>query len=511
MRSDVRREVFRSPGGAPEDLALGLVGLGWSAPTGPTLAVSPVTVSPYEAAPHLLGLPRPVLLDSSSANSHSGRYSYLAADPFLVVRSRGRRVELVGPAGRTVVEVDPFELLRSLMSRYHLPRRPGLPPLLGGAVGYFGYDLGRLLESLPATNPVDEALPELDVGFYDWVLAADHSSGEGWLIATGLPAGTETAARSRLAEIEARLGASPEPSKRAESSEEVEKALGGPPRFRSNVRRKDYLKAVQRAREYIVAGDVYQVNLSHRLEAKVEHPSGGWGARAWPLYERLRTVSPVPHGAYLDLGDIVVLSASPERFLRLDGGRVETRPIKGTRPRGRTPDEDEVMRTGLLSSEKDRAENLMIVDLLRNDLGKVCRVGSVRVPELFGIEGYSSVWHLVSTVTGELRPGVGAVDLLGAGFPGGSVTGCPKIRSMEIIEELEPVRRGVYCGAIGYLSFTGAMDTSVVIRTLVLSGDRMHLQVGGAVVADSDPEAEYDETLAKAAAVINALGAELEE
>lgn len=486
---------------------LGLIGLGSPTPTSSTLAVVPAPMSPYDAAPRLLGLPRPVLLDSSSANGHSGRYSYLSADPFLTVRSRDRRVELVGPAGRTVVEADPFELLRSLMSRYRLPRRPGLPPLLGGAVGYFGYDLGRLLESLPATNPVDEALPELDVGFYDWVLAADHLSGEGWLIATGLPAGTETAARSRVAEIEARLGASPEPSKRTEGSEEAEEALGGSLQFRSNVRRKGYLKAVQRAREYIASGDVYQVNLSHRLEAKIEHPSGGL---AWPLYERLRTVSPVPHGAYLDLGDVVVLSASPERFLRLDGQRVETRPIKGTRPRGTTFD-DEAMRTELLSSEKDRAENLMIVDLMRNDLGKVCRIGSVRVPELFGLEGYSSVWHLVSTVTGELRPGVGAIDLLRAGFPGGSVTGCPKIRAMEIIEELEPVRRGIYCGSIGYLSFTGEMDTSIVIRTLVLSGDRMHLQVGGAVVADSDPESEYAETLAKGRAVLEALGAELEQ
>jgi para-aminobenzoate synthetase component I len=511
MRSDVRREDFRAPRGAPEDLdlALGLVGLGRPAPTGPTLAVTPVTASPYEAAPHLLGLPRPVLLDSSLANSQSGRYSYLTADPFLIVRSRGRRVELVGPAGRTVVEADPFDLLRSLASRYPLPRQAGLPPLVGGAVGYFGYDLGRLLESLPATNPTDGELPELDLGFYDWVLAADHSSGEGWLIATGLPAGTQTAARARLEEIQARLEAPVEPPKGSLGSEGMDKASGEiPPRFLSNVRRGDYLAAVHRAKEYIAAGDVYQVNLSHRLEAKVEHPSDG---RAWLLYERLRTVSPVPHGAYLDLGDVVVLSASPERFLHLDTESVETRPIKGTRPRGRTPHEDEAMRAGLICSEKDRAENLMIVDLLRNDLGKVCRVGSVRVPELFGLEGYSSVWHLVSTVTGELQPDLSAVDLLRACFPGGSVTGCPKIRAMEIIEELEPIRRGVYCGAIGYLSFTGAMDTSIAIRTLVLSGDRMRLQVGGAVVADSDPKSEYAETLAKGRAVLNALGAELEE
>ena len=225
----------------------------------------------------------------------------------------------------------------------------------------------------------------------------------------------------------------------------------------------------------------------------------------------LRAASPVSYGAYLNLGDVKVLSASPERFLQLDGGRVETRPIKGTRPRGATPDEDGALAAGLLASEKDRAENLMIVDLLRNDLGKVCRVGSVRVPKLFDLEGYASVWHLVSTVCGELRSGLDSVDLLRACFPGGSVTGCPKIRAMEIIEELEPVRRGVYCGAIGYLSFTGAMDTNIGIRTLVLRDGRMDLQVGGAVTYDSDPEAEYAETLAKGGALLGALGAELEE
>ena len=505
MRSDVRREVFRSQDGASEDYALDLVGLGRSAPNGPMLAVGSVAVNPYEAAPRLLGLPRPVLLDSSSANNHSGRYSYLSADPFLVVRSWGRRVELVGPTGRAVLETNPFDLLRRLLSRYTLAQSPELPPFLGGAVGYFGYDLGRLLESLPATNPADEALPELDVGFYDWVLAADNLSGERWLIATGLPAGTGVASRARLAEIEARLDAPAEYSKEPEGSKEAGMAPDWKPlRFRSNVGRADYLKAVRRAKGYIAAGDIYQVNLSHRLE-------GWWHGSAWTLYERLRAASPVSYGAYLDLGDFKVLSASPERFLRFDEGRVETRPIKGTRPRGATADEDRALAAGLLASEKDRAENLMIVDLLRNDIGKVCRVGSVRVPELFGIEGYSNVWQMVSTVRGELRSELGAVDLLRACFPGGSVTGCPKIRAMEIIEELEPVRRGVYCGSIGYLSFTGAMDTSIVIRTLVLRRGKIHLQVGGAVVSDSDPEAEYEETLTKSRAAVRALGAELKE
>jgi para-aminobenzoate synthetase component I len=484
---------------------LGTLGIDGPAPGVATLAVAPAPTGPYEAAPRLLGLPRPVLLDSSSADGHCGRYSYLTADPFLTIRSRGRRVELVGPAGRTVVEANPFDVLRCLLARYTLARPQGLPPFLGGAVGYFGYDLGRHLESLPATNPAEESLPELDVGFYDWVLAADHLSGEGWLVATGLPAGTGTAAGVRLAEIEARLHAPASPSEELEGSKEAGEAPDlGPVRFRSNVGIADYLGAVRRAKEYIAAGDVYQVNLSHRLK-------GEWRGRAWPLYERLREVSPVPYGAYLDLGEGKVLSASPELFLRLDGGRVETRPIKGTRPRGRTAEEDGVLGAELLSSEKERAENLMIVDLLRNDLGKVCRVGSVHVPELFGIEGYSNVWQMVSTVRGELRPGLGAVDLLKACFPGGSVTGCPKIRAMEIIEELEPARRGVYCGSIGYLSFSGAMGASIVIRTLVLQRGEIHLQVGGAIVSDSDPEAEYEETLAKSRAAVRALGAELEE
>ena len=215
-------------------------------------------------------------------------------------------------------------------------------------------------------------------------------------------------------------------------------------------------------------------------------------------------------GAYLDLGEVTVLSASPERFLQLNGGEVQTRPIKGTRPRSQTPEVDKALAEELLSSEKDRAENLMIVDLLRNDLGKVCRIGSVRVPELFGLEGYASVWHLVSTIRGELRPELDAVDLLKACFPGGSITGAPKIRAMEIIEELEPVRRGIYCGAIGYISFTGTIDTSIAIRTLVLKDQRIQLQVGGGVVADSDSEAEYEETISKGRSLFSALGAELE-
>ncbi|ABG03729.1 aminodeoxychorismate synthase, subunit I [Rubrobacter xylanophilus DSM 9941] len=466
--------------------------------------VVPVGLSPVEAMPRVLGLRRPVLLDGGMPGGWDEGRSYLAAEPFLVVRSRGRWVEVEGPEGRRAMEADPFAVLSGLLARYRVERRPGLPPLAGGAIGYFGYDLGRLLERLPELNADDAPLPEMEVGFYDWVLAFEGGAGRGCIVSTGLPQGTEEAARGRLEEVVALLEG------RAGSLRGGAEATP-PLRFRSDTGRGTYEGAVERAREYIRAGDVFQVNLSHRLRAEAPRPVEGWGVGAWPLYRRLRERSPVPHGAYLGLGEAAVLSASPERFLRLAGRGVQTRPIKGTRPRGRNPEEDRRMARLLASSAKDRAENVMIVDLLRNDIGKVCRTGSVRVPELCGLEGHASVWHLVSTVVGELRPGAGVVELLAACFPGGSVTGAPKIRAMEIIEELEPVRRGVYCGAIGYISFCGEMDTNIAIRTLVLAGNEAHLQVGGAVVADSDPRAEYDETLAKARAVVEGLGARLEE
>ncbi len=459
-----------------------------------SLVLVPTTSSPYHAASHLLDWHRPVLLDSSRNDECMGRYSYLTADPFLTVKSRGTQVELIGPTGRVTLQADPFQVLTSVLRRYSRTKPDDLPPFLGGAIGYFGYDLGRLLEPLPATA-TDEGLPDLDVGLYDWVLTADHLTGRNWLVATGLPDGSAGAGAARLAAVQARL-ACPPPMLRAASLPA--------PRLRSRVSKAAYFQSIQRAQDYIAAGDIYQVNLSHRLE-------GLWHGPTWPLYERLRAVSPVPYGAYLALDDCTILSASPERFLRVDDGRVETRPIKGTRPRGATPDQDRALANDLQTSEKDRAENLMIVDLLRNDLGKVCRVGTVRVPQLFGLEGYANVWQLVSTITGELRSGLHAVDALRACFPGGSVTGCPKKRAMEIIEELEPVRRGVYCGTIGYLSFTGAMDTSIAIRTFVVTDNQLHLQVGGAIVADSQPEEEYAETLAKGRAGLWALGTEPEE
>jgi len=255
---------------------------------------------------------------------------------------------------------------------------------------------------------------------------------------------------------------------------------------------------VSRVREYIAQGDVFQVNLAHRFEAPLDEPP-------FDLYRRLRAHTPAPFAAYLALGDVTIASASPERFVSVRGNHVEARPIKGTRPRGRTPAEDAVLAAALGASEKDRAENVMIVDVLRNDLGRVCRFGSVAVPELWALESHPTVHHLVSAVTGELADGRDALDLLAAAFPGGSITGAPKIRAMEIIAELERCPRGPYCGAIGWVSVTGAMDTSIAIRTFVVAGDRVTFQVGGGITADSDPAAEYQETLDKAAALAAAL------
>ncbi len=461
-----------------------------------TVHVTELDLMPFEAAARLHHLPGLVLLDSSREGGGMGRYSYVTAAPCLTIRSWDRRVEVSGAGGRRVLDANPWDVLQRELERRRRDAVPSLPPFQGGAAGYFGYDLGRHLERLLATTPNDIGLPDLHVGFYDWVLAHDHGEGRSLLISTGLPDGPPAAAAERMGVILDLLSRPPQAGE-ADS-------FTAPPRLRSNTGRDAYLRAVERIKEHIAAGDCYQVNYSHRLE----YP---WDGDPWALYERLREVSPVPYGAYLQLGDAAVLSASPERFLRLDGRQVETRPIKGTRPRGTTPSQDAREAATLSRSAKDRAENLMIVDLLRNDLGKVCEVGSVEVPGLFELERYSHVWQLVSTVTGRLRPDLGPLDLLRACFPGGSVTGCPKIRSMEIIEELERARRGVYCGSIGYIDFGGAMDTSIVIRTPIVKGGKLYLQVGGAVVADSDPLLEYEESLAKAAAGLAALDATVEE
>jgi len=385
---------------------------------------------------------------------------------------------------------NPFTVLARVLKM--LPSSPGPSPIpfTGGAVGYFAYDLGRFVERLPDNTVDDVSIPEMHFALYDAVAGYDHLAGRWYVATTDLGFGGLSDRRRRLESAIRSPG--PLPSFRpVRSGEPV-----------SNFERGHYLWAVQRVKDYIAAGDIFQANLSQRFEVKTE-------ATPLELYASLRSANPAPFAAYLPLKDGAVLSSSPERFLRVRDGHVETRPIKGTRPR-RAGDEvfNRRMRDELLASAKDRAELTMIVDLERNDLGRVCSYGTVEVTESIVLEEYPTVYHLVATVEGELHAGFGVLDLAKASFPGGSITGAPKIRAMEIIDELEPTKRSVYTGNIGYIGFDGSADLNIAIRTIVLADGRATLQVGGGIVADSAPEAEYQETLDKARALFCALGVE---
>jgi len=463
---------------------------------------------PLAACRRFADLPFLLFLDSATDPEHLGRYSFLAADPATVVRSKNVLTQQRSPAGAWIrVAGDPLTHMRTLLAPYHAEPVAEVPPFQGGAAGYLGYDWGAMLERIPRPRYDDLAIPDVVLGLYDWVIAWDHQAQRAWVISTGIPeqgtARVERAAR-RLAFAKERLAVRERDAARLTAS--APDRLSAPsyavpdlPGVRSNFTRTAYLDAVARTIEYIYAGDVFQANLSQRLQAPLSEPP-------LELYARLRRVNPAPFAAYLDFGDFVVASASPERFLRVhDGPLVEARPIKGTRPRGISPEHDLLLALSLAESEKDRAENVMIVDLLRNDLSRVCRPGSVRVPELFALEHYATVHHLVSTVVGELGPEHDAADLVRAAFPGGSITGAPKVRAMQIIAELEPTQRAVYCGSIGYWSTSGTLDLSIVIRTCLALGRDVYFQVGGGIVADSDPEQEYRETLDKAGGVIAAL------
>ncbi len=444
---------------------------------------------PLSVFARFAGLPGAIFLDSALSGGAVGRYSFIAAEPFLTLRARDGWIE----DGERRFPGDPFVVLSELLARYAIESEPHLPPFQTGAAGYFGYDLARHLERLPAHRVDDQPLPDLLLGFYDWNMALDHETRRAYLMSNGHPASTASERQSRAAE---RLAA-------------VRRRLAQPFSLpsgnitaipRSDIERAPYEGRVRRVIDYILAGDIYQANISQRFSATLPE-----GADPFVLYCALRQRNPAPFAAFIRHGDIAVISASPERFLKLRKGHVETRPIKGTRPRGKTAEEDEALARELKASEKDRAENLMIVDLLRNDLSRVCRDRSVEVPVLFGLESYATVHHLVSIVTGEMTADKTAIDLLRAAFPGGSITGAPKIRAMEIIAELEPTRRGPYCGSIGYIGFDGSMDTSIVIRTMAILGRQLTFQVGGGIVADSDPAAEYEESLTKARALIDTL------
>jgi para-aminobenzoate synthetase component 1 len=495
-------------------------------PLAPTLEAQPLVEelssapSAWEAASRFADYPFFLFLDSAvsdgppGADSPAGSYSFVTADPFATLFVRGAAV--YAPAPRRYPSGKPWAALAEFLAPFRTTRVPGLPPFQGGAAGLFGYGLCRHVERLPPARRDEFRVPDMAVGIYDWVLAYDHHAGRAWLLATGFPRRLEAgrqyaAARLRWARevlktpprLAAQCGTDwqsvlPRPPELSASDLHPQFRLAGLPGVTSNFDRDGYLAAAQRAIDYVHAGDCFQVNLSQRLL----HPAN---LHPLELYRRLRERNPAPFAGYFDLGEFAIASASPERFLRVEQGEVETRPIKGTRPRGRTPDEDERHKHDLLTSAKDRAENVMIVDLLRNDLGRVCAYGSVRVSALCRLESYPTVHHLVSEVRGRLRPGLGPVELLRAAFPGGSVTGAPKVRAMEIIAELEPTARGPYCGSLGYIGFDGAMDTNILIRTFTVGRGWVQFPVGGGIVADSTPEGEYEETLHKAAGLVRAL------
>jgi len=435
--------------------------------------------------------PWAVFLDSGRPRSTAGRLDILAARPSATLVTRGGMTEIrrFGPGvPATLSPADPFALLREHLGA---DGQGSDLPFAGGAIGYFGYDLARRLERLPSLARDAEAIPDMAVGLYDWTVVVDHEKRAAWL------AGAERDPRTRR-DWQRLVDLFSDPPPAGAKGRERAPFRVGP--VAANFDLAAYRRAFARIQRYITAGDCYQVNLAQRFEAPVD-------GDPWLGYQILRRINPAPYSAYLHHPACRVLSSSPERFLSVRGGGVETRPIKGTRPRAAAPGQDTRLAEELRHSSKDRAENLMIVDLLRNDLGKVCRPGTVAVPRLFEVESFASVHHLVSTVTGELAPGTDAVGLLRAAFPGGSITGAPKLRAMEIIEELEPHRRGVYCGAVGWLGFNGDMDTSIAIRTLVSSDNRLRFWAGGGIVADSDVDTEYQECLDKAAAMLRLVQA----
>jgi para-aminobenzoate synthetase component 1 len=442
-------------------------------------------------------LPRTILLESALRREHVGRFSFLTADPFRVLE-----------VPRVAHGSDPLAMLAGELAQFTAESVPGLPPFQGGVAGLIGYEAGQVWERLPRPQFQEFPVSDIFLGIYDWVLAWDHQTGQAWLISQGFPETDpqlrERRARERLTQIKALLQANVATTWTSNlpdlTATELapQFALPGLAGVTSNFPREKYLQTVQRAIDYIYAGDVFQVNLSQRLLAPLRDDP-------LDLYARLRVRNPAPFAAYFEHPDWVIASASPERFVRVAEGEVETRPIKGTRRRQTIPEADLFTGDELRESEKDLAENVMIVDLLRNDLSRVCQPGSIRVPELCVVETYETVQHLVSEVRGRLRAGATGLDLLAAAFPGGSITGAPKVRAMEIIAELEPTVRGPYCGSLCYVGFDGQLDSSILIRTFTVSRGWIQFPVGGGIVAQSDPESEYLETLQKAAGMLRAL------
>ncbi len=443
------------------------------------------------------------LLESVAGGAQIARYSYLGVDPLEVVATKGR-VATIGENGSSrEVEIpegqDPLDVVREMLERYRFVPVAGCDRFYGGAVGYVGYDTVRFFEDIPDDKPDDLQLPDTHFMLTDTLVIFDHVTRKLRVVAnahvTGDPQAAYWEAIERIDRLVDALRRPLQP--RPAGTGTVAHIPSDASAMRSTMTREAHREAVLRAKEYITAGDVIQVVLSHRMSAEID-------VDPFDLYRGLRAINPSPYMYYLSFGDCKIIGASPELLVRCEDGEVVTRPIAGTRRRGANDAEDAALEKELLADEKERAEHIMLVDLHRNDMGRVCEPGTVKVDELMKVERYSHVMHIVSNVIGRLRADRDQYDVLRACFPAGTVSGAPKIRAMEIIEELEPVHRGPYAGIVGYFSFSGAMDTCITLRTMVVKGKTVHFQAGGGIVADSDPDAEYQETLMKAGAMLDA-------
>jgi len=461
---------------------------------------------------------RSFLFESVVGGERVGRFSFLGANPFLIFEAYGQSVTLTFPEGtrQESFSEDPLRVLEDLLNQYHAPHLPGLPRFLGGAVGYVGYDTVRYVERLPNPPPDDRRIPDLSFAFYDRMVVFDHIVKTVFVIAHARldPQSASRRDPERLRQLydqacqavdeqvhRLQRGVADLPLNDIDPTGPAEKRTpltiqGG--RIRSNFTQEGFEAAVRKAVEYIKAGDAFQIVLSQRFRVEVR-------ARPFDIYRALRVVNPSPFMFFLHVGTVTLVGASPEIMCRVDEGTIVNRPLAGTRPRGVTPQEDQQLADQLIQDDKERAEHIMLVDLARNDVGRVAELGSVQVEELMAIERYSHVMHLSSTVTGKLRAGLSVFDALRTSLPAGTLSGAPKIRAMEIIDELEPHRRGPYGGAVGYIDFRGNMDTCIALRTMVIVGQTADIQAGAGVVADSDPTAEYHETVNKAMGLLRAL------
>jgi len=432
--------------------------------------------------------PWSVFLDSNQPSAIHGRYDVISARPKIQITSNNNKNDIKSWADSLSMPGDPFAVLKEYL-QFKKQNELKLP-FVGGAIGYFSYDLGRSLEKIPTIAENDLDIPDMKIGIYSWAIVVDHRKKRTTLVADN----NDIRIRRDWNDLLKYISDKSYSNKKKNDRKDF-KVLS---RVESNMTEVEYAKAFNKVKAYILEGDCYQVNLAQRFHAAVE-------GDPWQAYCMLREINPSPFSAYMNYSEFQILSNSPERFISAHDGEVQTKPIKGTRPRSKDRAKDDALLNELIDSKKDQAENVMIVDLLRNDISKNCALGSVRVPKLFDIESYPNVHHMVSTITGKLRENRTAIDLLRGSFPGGSITGAPKLRSMEIIEELEPHRRGVYCGAIGYISNDGNMDTNIAIRTILHKQQQMYFYAGGGVVYDSEVNAEYQETFDKAAAMMHVL------